>query len=99
MSAIRLISNLGGALMKRMVFFHSGVLAGIILLVPASGFCQNVSKPAESDASKLVYADFQNVENGRPVSKKGGMMRLNHYSLDESDPPQCPRLEKANRAR
>jgi len=82
--------------MKRTVFFRFGILTVIILLVPASGFGQNVSKPAESDASKLVYADFQNVENGRPVSKKGGMTRLNHYSQNEANPPQFRGLENAN---
>src|SRR5258708_25864737 len=90
MSAIRLNLELGGVLMKRMVFFHSGVLAVIVLLVPVSGFGQNFEAP------KLIYADFQKVENGRPVSKKGGMTRLNHYSQNEATPPQFRGLENAN---
>ena len=81
--------------MKKMMFFRSGILAGLMLMagsVPA----QDTSKPAESDASKLVYADFQNLQNGRPVSKRGGMTRLNRYSQSEANPPQFRGLEKAD---
>src|SRR5260221_1813812 len=82
--------------MKRKVFFRYGVLALIILFVSASGSAQNASKPAEADASKLIYADFQNVQGGRPISKHGGMTRLNHYSQNEANPPQFRGLENAN---
>ena len=82
--------------MKRTVFFHSGLLAVLIVLVAASVPGQNASKPAGSDASKLVYADFQNVQSGRPLSKHGGMTRLNHYSQNEANPPQFRGLENAN---
>jgi len=81
--------------MKRMVFFRSGVLAGLMLMagsVPA----QDASKAAESDASKLVYADFQNLQNGRPVSKRGGMTRLNRYSQNPGNPPEFRGMEKAD---
>ena len=50
----------------------------------------------ESNASKLVYADFQNLQNGRPVSKRGGMTRLNRYSQNPANPPQFRGLEKAD---
>jgi hypothetical protein len=83
-------------LMKRTVFFHTGVLAALIVLVAGLVPAQNSSKPSESDASKLVYADFQNVQTGRPVSKHGGMTRLNHYSQNEANPPQFRGLENAN---
>src|SRR6266851_1845272 len=82
--------------MKRMVFFRS-VLASLILVVAGgSVLAQDASKPAESDASKLVYADFQNLQNGRPVSKRGGMTRLNRYSQNSANPPQFRGLENAN---
>lgn len=82
--------------MKRMVFFRFGFLAALMLVVVAGSiFAQDASKPAESDASKLVYADFQNLQNGRPVSKRGGMTRLNRYSQNEANPPQFRGLEKA----
>jgi hypothetical protein len=79
-----------------MRFFRSGILTGLILLLAGSVLGQNASKPAESDASKLIYADFQNTQSGRPVSKNGGMTRLNHYSQNEANPPQFRGLENAN---
>lgn len=81
--------------MKRMVFFRSGVLAGLMLMV-GSVPAQDASKAAESDASKLVYADFQNLQNGRPVSKRGGMTRLNRYSQNPGNPPEFRGMEKAD---
>jgi hypothetical protein len=82
--------------MKRMMFFRSGVLAALMLVVAGSVPAQDASKAAESDASKLVYADFQNLQNGRPVSKRGGMTRLNRYSENAANPPQFRGLEKAD---
>jgi hypothetical protein len=82
--------------MKKMVFFRSGFLAALMLVVAGLVPAQDASKPAESDASKLVYADFQNLQNGRPISKRGGMTRLNRYSQNEANPPQFRGLEKAD---
>ncbi len=82
--------------MKRMMFFRSGVLAALMLVVAGSVPAQDASKAAESDASKLVYADFQNLQNGRLVSKRGGMTRLNRYSENAANPPQFRGLEKAD---
>src|SRR5260370_37608230 len=82
--------------MNRIVFFRSGILAVSILLVAGSVPGQNASKPAESDTSKLVYADFQNVQSGRPISKHGGAVRLNVYSQNSANPPQFRGLENAN---
>ena len=81
--------------MKRMVFFRCGVLAGLMLLA-ASVSAQNSSKAVEPDASTLVYADFQNLQNGRPVSKRGGMTQLNRYSENPGNPPEFRGLEKAD---
>ena len=82
--------------MKRIVFSHSESLVVLFLLVYGSVLAQNASKPPESDASKLVYADFQNVQTGRPVSKRGGAVRLNVYSQNSANPPQFRGLENAN---
>jgi hypothetical protein len=82
--------------MKKMVFFRSGVLAALMLVVAGLVPAQDASKPTESDASRLVYADFQNLQNGRPVSKRGGMTRLNRYSQNEANPPQFRGLENAD---
>ena len=82
--------------MKRMVFFCCAVLAALLLVVAGSVPAQDASKAADSDSSKLVYADFQNLQNGRPVSKRGGMTRLNQYSQNAANPPQFRGLEKAD---
>ena len=82
--------------MKRIVFFRSAILAILILLVGGSIFGQEAAKAPESDASKLVYADFQNMQSGRPVSKQGGLTRLNPYSENSANPPQFRGLEKAD---
>jgi hypothetical protein len=82
--------------MKKIGFFRSAILAVLIVLVAGSVSAQDASKPGDSNASKLVYADFQNVQSGRPVSKNGGMTRLNHYSQNEANPPQFRGLENAN---
>jgi hypothetical protein len=83
-------------MMKRKVFFRYAILAMLILIVAGLVLGQNTTKPSESDPSKLIYADFQNVAGGRPVSKRGGMTRLNHYSQNEANPPQFRGLENAN---
>jgi hypothetical protein len=84
--------------MKRMVFFRFAVLAALALMTAsvASVIGQDNSKATESDASRLVYADFQNAQNGRPVSKRGGTTRLNRYSQNPANPPEFRGLEKAD---
>jgi hypothetical protein len=82
--------------MERIIFSRCGILTVLILLFAGSVPGQNASKPPESDASKLIYADFQNVQSGRPVSKHGGMVRLNQYSQNAANPPQFRGLEKAD---
>lgn len=37
---------------------------------------------AGADDKKLVYADFEKVENGRPVSARGGLVQLYAYEED-----------------
>ena len=82
--------------MKRLVFFSSGVLTALIVLVAGSVHAQDTSKVAESDASRLVYADFQNLQTGRPVSKRGGLTQLTWYSQNSANPPQFRGLEKTD---
>lgn len=69
--------------------------ASLIVLLATSVAAQD-SKSAESNESKLVYADFQDLQNGRPVSKRGGLTRLNWYSQNSANPPQFRGLENAN---
>ena len=82
--------------MKRKVYLSFGILPVLLALVATSVHGQNASKPSESDAAKLIYADFQNVQTGRPLSKHGGMVRLNRYSQNAANPPQFRGLDKAD---
>jgi hypothetical protein len=77
-----------------MVLFPAASLAALTLLVAGSVPAQD--KAAESDASKFIYADFQNQQNGRPVSKRGGTTRLNRYSQNSANPPQFRGLKDAD---
>ena len=83
-------------MIKRNIFLRSAILAILVVLVAGPTPGQNASKPPESDSSKLVYADFQNQQNGRPISKHGGAVRLNVYSQNSANPPQFRGLENAN---
>jgi len=53
--------------MKKMVFFSSGVL-GALMLWSGARFCQDASKDAESDSSKLCVCRLPELQNGRPVA-------------------------------
>jgi hypothetical protein len=81
--------------MKRMVFVCSGVLA-VLMLLSWSVQAQDNAKSSDSDSSKFVYADFQNLQNGRPVSNRGGMTRLNRYSQNPANPPEYRGMDKAD---
>ena len=75
-----------------MSFFYAALL--IVLVVAfASAQSAETTKASESGASKLVYADFQNLQNGRPVSKQGGVTRLNRYSENPANPPKIRGME------
>lgn len=78
--------------MKLMVI-GSGMLSALVL-VAGSTSAQDAAK--SGDSSKLVYADFQNLQAGRPVSSHGGMTRLNRYSQNPGNPPEFRGLDKAD---
>ncbi|MGH9873242.1 MAG: hypothetical protein ACRD9S_12375 [Pyrinomonadaceae bacterium] len=80
------------------ILFRPTLLVTTIVLVAgfAGAQSKDSAKASESDASKLVYADFQNLQNGRPVSKQGGATRLNRYSENPGNPPQYRGMENAN---
>src|SRR5205085_4497879 len=82
--------------MNRIFFWHSGLFIMLMFAAPGFSPAQNTSKPAESSGNKLLYADFQNAQSGRPVSKNGGAVRLNVYSQNSANPPQYRGLENAN---
>jgi hypothetical protein len=75
------------------MLFGCGVLASLILVTGLAA-AQDAAKSA--DASKLMYADFQNTQSGRPVSSRGGMVRLNPYSQNSANPPVFRGMDKAD---
>lgn len=46
------------------------------------------------DTDKLVYADFEKAENGRPISNNGGMVQI--YTAQESTPVKFKGLAEAS---
>lgn len=84
--------------MKRLPSFRAGVIATLIVTVVGSVPAQQseASKAAESDATKLLYADFQSLHDGRPVSKRGGLTRLNKYAQNMANAPQIRGLKNAD---
>ena len=46
------------------------------------------------DEKQFVYADFEKVENGRPVSNNGGLVQI--YTAEESTPVKFKGLANAN---
>jgi hypothetical protein len=78
--------------MKKAMLFGCEVLVSLIM-VNGLASAQNAAKPGDS---KLVYADFQNSQSGRPVSSRGGLIRLNVYSQNSGNPPAFRGLDKAD---
>jgi hypothetical protein len=54
-----------------------GVLAAIVAIAAVP-----LGLRAAADDKQLVYADFEKVENGRPVSSRGGLVQLYAYEED-----------------
>jgi hypothetical protein len=82
--------------MRRKAMKRLFLTAPLLLLFATSVVAQDSSKLAESTDTKLIYADFQNAQNGRPVSKRGGLTRLNRYSQNSANPPQFSGMESAD---
>lgn len=78
--------------MKKAMLFSCEVLVSLIMVTSLVS-AQNAAKPGDS---KLVYADFQNSQSGRPVSSRGGLIRLNVYSQNSGNPPAFRGLDKAD---
>lgn len=52
-----------------------------------------LSTVSQESGDKFVYADFEKIENGRPVSANGGMVQI--YTANESTPVQYKGLANA----
>ena len=77
---------------RRSLFYAS------LLIVLVAGFAspQSGDKAKASESDKLVYADFQNLQNGRLVSKRGGATRLNRYAENPANQPKLRGMENVD---
>jgi hypothetical protein len=64
---------------KRLVPSAFLCLAGLVATRPPAVH----ASPAGQDSNTLLYADFEKMENGRPVSARGGAIQL--FAYQESD--------------
>ena len=53
-----------------------------------------ITATAQDGGDKLVYADFEKMENGRPVSNNGGLVQI--YTAQESTPVKFKGLAEAS---
>jgi hypothetical protein len=67
------------------------IIAASIILVLLS-----LSTLSQEGGDKFVYADFEKMENGRPVSSNGGFVQI--YTAQESTPVKFKGLANANPA-
>ena len=79
--------------MLRTSFFRFAAVAAMALLTSVPAPAQSGDAPS---ADRLLYADFQNLQDGRPVSARGGLTRLNWYAQNMANSPRVRGLENAN---
>ncbi len=65
----------------------SFTIAVLLLLAITAG-------PSSAQDDKLVYADFEKAENGRPISNNGGLVQI--YTAQESTPVKFKGLANAS---
>jgi hypothetical protein len=77
------------------LFRFGAVSFGLMLaaggIQPASSYAARLlqvetGQGAAANADKLLYADFENVQNGRPVSSRNGLVQLTSYEETATRP-------------
>src|SRR6185369_16223905 len=71
-----------------------GLALALLCVSNTEMLAQNADSSKASD-DKLVYADFQKLENGRPVSARGGRTQLNRWAQNMGAAPKIKGLENA----
>lgn len=71
-----------------------GLALALLCVSNIEMLAQNADGSKASD-EKLVYADFQKVENGRLVSSRGGRTQLNRWAQNMGAAPKMRGLENA----
>jgi hypothetical protein len=69
------------------------LLLAVVLAVRAAP-CVGLAQGEKPETDKLVYADFEKMENGRPVSNGGGLVQI--FTAQESTPPQFKGMANAS---
>ena len=71
-----------------------GLALALLCLINSEMLGQNADSSKAGD-EKLVYADFQKIENGRLVSSRGGRTQLNRWAQNMAAAPKMKGLENA----
>jgi hypothetical protein len=71
-----------------------GLALALLCLINTEMLAQNADSSKASD-EKLVYADFQKLENGRLISSRGGRTQLNRWAQNMGAAPKMRGLENA----
>lgn len=71
-----------------------GLALALLCLINIEMLGQNADGSKAGD-EKLVYADFQKIENGRLVSSRGGRTQLNRWAQNMAAAPKVKGLENA----
>ena len=66
-----------------------------LLCVSSIGMPAQTADSSKAGDEKLVYADFQKIENGRLVSSRGGRTQLNRWAQNMGAAPKVRGLENA----
>jgi hypothetical protein len=85
--------------MKRPATLYVFLCALLVVAAVEAGpqpLAQSSAPTAQSDGDQLVYADFENAQDKRPLSKRGGVVQL--VSYQESTPSRFKGLEGASPA-
>ncbi|MFL6257605.1 MAG: hypothetical protein ACJ74T_21585 [Pyrinomonadaceae bacterium] len=82
--------------MKRLSTFFAFLCALLLCAMSATGSKQLAQSPqaAQPGGDRVVYADFESVQDNRPVSSRGGFVQL--ISYQESTPSKMKGLANVN---
>lgn len=79
--------------MRKWSRVHFGLV--VILICVSNIVSGQNADSSKASAEKLVYADFQKLDNGRVVSSRGGRTQLNRWAQNMGAAPKVKGLENA----
>lgn len=84
--------------MKTLTSIFAFVVLALSVIALPGGSPQAVSAVTPQGGDKLVYADFDKMENNRPVSARGGWVQLQHGEEKPANPAKFTGLAGTNDA-